>query len=67
MWRNIKRFLSDERGLEPVEYALMLALVALVAVGGGIYLANKVSGKYVEAGDAVDEVEVGPPTSPSGG
>ena len=54
MMRLVKRLLKDEAGLEPVEYALMLALFAIVAVVGAITLANSVSGKYGEIAATLD-------------
>ena len=56
----LKRFLSDEAGLEPVEYALMAALVALAMIGGGIYMANKVSGTLQSVGDAATVTAITP-------
>ena len=61
-----KRFLSDETGLEPIEYALMAALVALAMIGGGIYMANKLWSSLHSVGDAAEVAAVTPtaPTTP---
>ncbi len=50
----LKKFLKDEQGLEPVEYALMLVLLALVAVGGALTLGTSISEKFTEVGETVD-------------
>ena len=60
MKMRLKRFLSDEAGLEPIEYALMAALVALAMIGGAIYLAGKVSGTFQSVGDAASVTAVAP-------
>jgi pilus assembly protein Flp/PilA len=42
----IKRFLSDEEGATMVEYALMVALIAVVAVGAVRLLGGAVNTKF---------------------
>ncbi|MHC4995333.1 MAG: Flp family type IVb pilin [Planctomycetota bacterium] len=54
-----KRFMIEEDGLEPVEYALMLALAAIVMVGGAYYMAGKVDAKFDSVGDTVDGADAG--------
>ena len=56
----LKRFLSDEAGLEPVEYALMAVLVVLVMIAGGIYMANTIWGSLHSVGDAAEVAAVTP-------
>jgi len=60
--RICRKFLADESGLEPVEYALMLVLLALVAVVGAGTLATKISDKFVAVGTSVEGATV--PTIP---
>lgn len=50
----LKRFMVEEDGLEPIEYALMLALVALVAVVGAYTMAGSVSDVFTDVGGSVD-------------
>lgn len=54
----VKAFIKDDKGLEPVEYALMLVLLALVAVAGALTLGTSVSGKFGEVAATVDGAEV---------
>ena len=44
--QNIKRFFSDERGLESVEYAIIGALVAAVLVTAVIALRAAIIAKF---------------------
>lgn len=46
----LKRFVKEEEGLEPVEYALMLVLLALVAVVGAGLLGTAISDKFIAVG-----------------
>ena len=52
--KQLRRFLADESGLEPVEYALMLVLLAIVTVVGATVLSNAVSTKFTQVGDGLD-------------
>lgn len=36
MWQTMKRFWSDERGIETVEWALILGIIVLVAVAAAV-------------------------------
>lgn len=45
----LKRFISDERGLETIEYALILALIAIATVGVIKILATAVQSKFTAA------------------
>jgi Flp pilus assembly pilin Flp len=57
VWRTMvvgwarERF--DERGASLVEYALLLALIAIVAIGALIFLGHSVSNSLNNAGNAV--------------
>jgi Flp pilus assembly pilin Flp len=49
----LKRFVKEEEGLEPVEYALMLVLLALVAVVGAGALGGAISKKFTEVSGTI--------------
>ena len=44
MWNRIKGFFQDQKGQGMVEYALILAVVAIVALAGFQTLGNNVNG-----------------------
>ena len=46
MTKVIKRFLSDERGLETVEYAVMTALIVTALVTAIEFLTGAVSDRF---------------------
>lgn len=46
MTKAIKRFISDERGLETVEYAVMTALIVAALVTAIGLLTTAVSGRF---------------------
>jgi pilus assembly protein Flp/PilA len=48
------RFMKDEEGASMVEYALLVALIAVVVIAGALFLGNEISGKFSEVGDTVD-------------
>jgi pilus assembly protein Flp/PilA len=48
MRNAIKRFLSDERGLETVEYAVIAALITLAAIATITAVGVLVNGKFEE-------------------
>ena len=50
---------SSQRGASLVEYALLVALVAVVCIGAVTFLGNGVSGKMGTAGSTLS----GPPTT----
>jgi len=56
----LRRFISDERGLESVEYALLLVILALVAVVGAGVLADAVSTQYENAAADVSAAPAAP-------
>ena len=56
----LKRFVKEEEGLEPVEYALMLVMLALVAVIGAGALGGAISDKFVAVGGKVSGATVPP-------
>jgi pilus assembly protein Flp/PilA len=44
--KNIKTFLRDEEGATATEYAVMLALIIVIALGAISALGTKVSGTF---------------------
>jgi len=47
------RFARDERGASLVEYALLVALIAVVCIVAVTLLGNNASGKYSQVGSAL--------------
>ena len=47
------RFGSDEKGASLVEYALLLALIAVVCIGAVSFLSGKVQSKYSTVGSSL--------------
>ena len=47
------KFSSDERGAAMVEYGLLLALIAVIAIAALTVLGNNVSSKFSSVGSAV--------------
>jgi len=54
---RIKRLFKDEEGATMIEYALMVALIAVVLIGTITYLSGKVGGTFQQAGDAMPAAE----------
>jgi Flp pilus assembly pilin Flp len=53
---KLARLRGDERGITAVEYALMVAVVALLLVVGFYFLFTNISGKFSSTGDCISEV-----------
>jgi len=51
----LKNFLNDEQGASMAEYALLLALIAVAAIGVLQVLGGQITGVFERAGDAIDE------------
>ncbi len=47
------RFIGDEKGASMVEYALLVALIAVVVIAAALFLGNQISEKFSEVGDTV--------------
>ncbi len=47
------RFIQDEKGASMVEYALLVALIAVVVIAAVLFLGNEISGKFSEVGDTL--------------
>jgi pilus assembly protein Flp/PilA len=47
------RFIQDEEGASMVEYALLVALIAVVVIAAALFLGNQISEKFSEVGDTL--------------
>jgi pilus assembly protein Flp/PilA len=55
IWTAIQsRFIRDEEGASMVEYALLVALIAVVVIAAALFLGTEISDKFSEVGDTVD-------------
>ena len=48
------RFIQDEEGASMVEYALLVALIAVVVIGAALFLGNESSDKFSEVGATLE-------------
>ncbi len=48
------RFIQDEEGASMVEYALLVALIAVVVIAAALFLGEEISEKFSEVGATVD-------------
>ena len=48
------RFVKDEQGASMVEYALLVALIAVVVIAGALFLGGAIETKFDEVGSTVD-------------
>ena len=48
------RFIQDEKGASMVEYALLVALIAVVVIAAALFLGEEISEKFSEVGATVD-------------
>ncbi len=49
------RFIQDEEGASMVEYALLVALIAVVVIAAALFLGESVSEKFSEVGDTLSK------------
>ena len=47
------RFIQDEKGASMVEYALLVALIAVVVIAAALFLGEEISAKFSEVGDTL--------------
>ncbi len=52
--KHLINFLKDEEGATAVEYALMVALIAVVIIGAVSYLGNQTSSKFSIVGSHIN-------------
>ncbi|GMV83990.1 MAG: hypothetical protein AMXMBFR7_51740 [Planctomycetota bacterium] len=55
MWKRIRRFGKDERGLEGIEYLLIAALVIIAVIAGWKYLGTTMSNNVNKIANTIDE------------
>ena len=48
------RFIKDEEGASMVEYALLVALIAVVVIAAALFLGEEISTKFSEVGDTLE-------------
>lgn len=54
MWTELQsRLVRDEEGASLVEYALLVALIAVIAIGAVTLVGNNVSGELNSVGNAI--------------
>ena len=53
-WADLKGRISEERGATAVEYALMVALIAVVIILAVTFIGTSASTKFSEVGSAVN-------------
>jgi pilus assembly protein Flp/PilA len=47
------RFLNDEEGASMVEYALLVALIAVVVIAAALFLGTEINDKFSEVGNTL--------------
>ena len=48
------RFVTDEEGASMVEYALLVALIAVVVIAGALFLGGAIETKFDEVGSTLN-------------
>ena len=48
------RFIKDEQGASMVEYALLVALIAVVVIAAALFLGTEINDKFSEVGQTLD-------------
>jgi len=59
MWTAIRSFIRDEEGATATEYAVMLALIILIALGAIIFLGQEVRSGFSTVGSAINSAAKG--------
>ena len=55
LWTSYQcRFSKGEAGASMVEYALLVALIAVVVIAAALFLGTEISDKFSEVGGTVD-------------
>jgi pilus assembly protein Flp/PilA len=54
-WADLKGRLSEDRGATAVEYALMVALIAVVIILAVTFIGTSASTKFSQVGSAVNQ------------
>ncbi|MCH6580752.1 MAG: Flp family type IVb pilin [Nitrospinae bacterium] len=50
------RFVKDEEGATMMEYALLIALIAMVVIAGAIFFGTELSEKFSEVGATLEGI-----------
>jgi pilus assembly protein Flp/PilA len=53
-WADLRSRLAEDRGATAVEYALMIALIAVVIIAAVTLIGNSASTKFSEVGSAIN-------------
>jgi pilus assembly protein Flp/PilA len=53
-WADFRSRLAEDRGATAVEYALMIALIAVVIIAAVTLIGNSASTKFSEVGSAIN-------------
>jgi pilus assembly protein Flp/PilA len=53
LWKLVKGFMLDEEGATATEYAVMLALIILIALGAIIFLGQRVQSGFSTVASAI--------------
>lgn len=53
LWAGLKSFMLDEEGATATEYAVMLALIILIALGAIIFLGQRVQSGFSTVASAI--------------
>jgi pilus assembly protein Flp/PilA len=48
------RFIEDEEGASMVEYALLVALIAVVVIAAALFLGTEINDKFSEVGNTLE-------------
>ena len=59
LWAGFKSFMLDEEGATATEYAVMLALIILIALGAIIFLGNQVQSGFSAVASAIENASGG--------
>jgi pilus assembly protein Flp/PilA len=55
MWTAYQgRFARDETGASMVEYALLVALIAVVVIAAALFLGDQIGSKFSEVGNTLE-------------
>jgi pilus assembly protein Flp/PilA len=55
MWAVYQsRFVRDQTGASMVEYALLVALIAVVVIAAALFLGDQIGSKFSEVGDTLE-------------
>ena len=55
MWTAYQsRFVNDEEGASMVEYALLVALIAVVVIAAALFLGTEINDKFSEVGNTLE-------------